>query len=366
MIKIKDISDYLEIWAPIPFQEEYDNAGLIVGDNNWTVNSILLTLDVTEEVIDEAKVRGANLIIAHHPIIFKGIKKLNGKSYIERAIIKAIKNDIAIYAIHTNLDHVVGGVNWKIGERLKLNNLKILSPKVQNLLKLVTYCPVKNYENVAQALFAAGAGKIGNYQNCIFKSEGWGSFLPLENAKPAIGMVNKYETVEESRIEVILPSYLQNAVLEALKKAHPYEEVSYYFSKLENENQEVGAGAIGELEKEMDEIEFLAFLKESMDLNIVKYTPVGLRKINKVALCGGSGSFLLQKALAAGADAFVTADFKYHEYFDSEGQILIADIGHYESEVYTKDLLYFQLSKKFTNFAILLSEIDTNPIKYYF
>lgn len=366
MTKIKEIISVLEAWAPINYQEDYDNAGLIVGNKEAEITNILISLDVTEAVIAEAIAKNVNLIVAHHPIIFKGLKKLNGKNYVERTVIMAIKNDIAIYAIHTNLDHVTGGVNWKIGEKLGLNNLSILKPKSNILTKLVVFTPKEFQEKVSNALFEAGAGKIDNYEDCGFVSEGIGSFKPILGASPFLGKLNTIEKVEECKIEVILPSHLKTNVLSTLRATHPYEEVAYYFTNLENENQNVGAGAIGELEQEMEQNEFLQHLKNAMNLELIKYTPLLNKKVKKVAVCGGAGSFLLPDALAANADAFVTADYKYHEFFDGEGNILIADIGHYESEVFTKELIHFQLSKKFTNFAVLLSDTNTNPVKYYF
>jgi dinuclear metal center YbgI/SA1388 family protein len=366
MTKIKEIINVLEAWAPLKYQEDYDNAGLIVGNNEVEITNILITLDVTEEVVAEAITKNANLILAHHPIIFKGLKKLNGKNYIERTVIAAIKNDIAIYACHTNLDNVSSGVNRKIGEKIGLKNIKILKPKSNTLRKLVVFVPADYHEKVLEALFEAGAGKIGNYENCSFVTEGIGSFKPIFNAKPFIGKLNTLEKVAENKIEVIFPFNLQQNIIETLKLVHPYEEIAYYLTSLENENQEVGAGAIGELENEMTQVAFLKHLKDTMNLELIKYTPIANKKIKYVAVCGGVGSFLLHDALAAKADAFVTADYKYHEYFDSEGEIMIADIGHYESEVFTKELIHFQLSKKFTNFAVLLSEVNTNPVKYYF
>ncbi len=365
MTKIKEIVSFLEAWAPNIYQEDYDNAGLIVGDSNTEVAKILITLDVTEAVVNEAISKGANLIIAHHPIIFKGLKKLNGKNYVEKTVLLAIKNDIALFASHTNLDHIVGGVNWKIAEKIGLKNLEILSPKPQTLLKLTVFVPENYSAQLLNTLYESGAGNIGNYENCSFTSQGIGQFTPKEGAKPNIGIINRQERVQESKIEVILPMHLQVAVLEAMFQAHPYEEVAYFLTKLENQNQEIGAGAIGELDFEMDENEFLTHLKQSMKLNTIKYTPIANKKIKKVAICGGAGSFLLKNARGKNADAFVTADYKYHEFFDAEGQILIADIGHYESEVYTKELIHFKISNKFSNFATLLSETNTNPIQYF-
>jgi dinuclear metal center YbgI/SA1388 family protein len=362
---IKELTDYLEKIAPLSFQEDYDNCGLIVGDSSAEITNVLVSLDVTLEVIDEAIAKKSNLIIAHHPLIFKGLKKLNGKNYIEKSVIKAIKNDIAIYAIHTNLDNVTNGVNFKIAEKLNLQNVSILKPKLDTLMKLTVFCPIENTPKLQDAFYAAGAGEIGNYSNCSFKSTGIGSFKPNSVAAPVIGQNNKYEEVEENRIEVVFPAYLESKILDAMRKNHMYEEVAYYLHKIENQNQEVGSGAIGSLPDAMTKSEFLAYLKKSMNLNVIRFTETKTEKIKKVAVCGGVGSFLLADAKRQGADAFVTADYKYHEFFDAENQIMIADIGHFESEVYTKDLIVEIISKKFTNFASYLSEIDTNPIKYY-
>ncbi|SDH01346.1 dinuclear metal center protein, YbgI/SA1388 family [Dyadobacter soli] len=365
MTFIKEILTELEKLAPLPYQEDYDNAGLLVGSPDTEVTGILFTLDITEEIVEEAINKQCNLIVAHHPIIFKGLKKLNGKNYVERTVIKAIKNDIALYATHTNLDHVTGGVNWQIANRLGLQNIRILAPKKQILAKLAFFCPVENTQEVLKALFEAGAGEIGEYRNCSFRSEGAGTFLPSENANPAVGERGELETVKEHRVEVMLPTHLQAHVLSALKRAHPYEEVAYYLSALENENQYVGAGAIGELPEPMDATDFLGYLKAGMEASVIKYTEPTGRPVRRVAVCGGAGSFLLRNAVSAGADVFVTADYKYHEFFDAEGRIMICDIGHYESEVFTKNLLHDYISGKFSNFALCLSEISTNPVRYF-
>lgn len=364
-MNIRPIIDFLEHFAPLPYQESYDNSGLITGDSNMPLKGILISLDVTEEVIEEAIKKGCNLIIAHHPIVFKGIKKLTGKNYVERVLIKAIKKDIAIYAIHTNLDNVHTGVNKKIAEKLELINGRILSPKKNMLSKLITFVPLANTEEVLKTLGAAGAGNIGNYKNCSFRTPGTGTFEPNEFANPSIGEKNKLEEVEENRLEVIFPSFLEDKIVSELKRVHPYEEVAYYLQKIENENQEIGSGYFGELAKELDSLQFLEYLKEKMQLKSIKYTSILNRKIKKIALCGGSGSFLLPQAISAGADVYISSDFKYHEFFDAENKLIIADIGHYESEVFTKELIYEILNKNFSNIALNLSEIVTNPISYF-
>ncbi len=365
MSSIHEVTTLLEKIAPLAYQESYDNAGLIVGNSQEEVKNILVSLDCTEEIVEEAIRRDCNLIVAHHPIVFKGLKKLNGKNYVERTVIKAIKNDIAIYAIHTNLDSVKGGVNWKIAEKLGLSNVQVLAPKQQSLYKLTAFVPQDYTTNVLEALYAAGAGQIGDYKNCSFRTQGTGTFLPSEHAQPFIGQPGKTEEVQESRIEVIFPAYAQGAMMRALRQAHPYEEVAYYLHQLENENQEVGSGAIGLLPEALSETEWLTYLKNQMQLKVIRHTPLRNKTVQKVAICGGSGSFLLKDALRQQADVFVTGDFKYHEFFDAENRLVICDIGHYESEVFTKELLSEILTENFRNFATLLSKTDTNPVHYF-
>ncbi len=363
-IKIKDVTTFLESWAPRSYQESYDNSGLLTGDSSLEVKGILVSLDCTEEVVAEAIKTGCNLIVAHHPIIFKGLKKLTGSNYIERTIILAIKHDIAIYAIHTNLDNIHTGVNLKIAQMIGLKNLHILVPKTDTLQKLVTFIPKVDAEKVLAAMHNAGAGQIGEYKNCSFKIEGVGSYLPTGSAQPNIGSIDKQEFVNEVRVEVIFPAHQSREIIEAMKSSHPYEEVAYYLTNLSNENQEVGSGMIGELEEPMEPSAFLKGLKSSMNLSVIRHTDLLNRSIKKVAVAGGAGSFLLPKAIQAGADIFITADFKYHEFFDADGKIIIADIGHYESEVFTKDLIVGVLMEKFPSFAINFSKTITNPISY--
>lgn len=366
MTTIRTVTACLEAWAPLAYQESYDNAGLIVGDPSTPVTGVLVTLDATEAVIDEAIARGCNLVVAHHPIVFKGLKKFNGRTYVERTVIKAIKNDVAIYASHTNLDNVTGGVNFKIAQKLSLRDTRILSPKAQTLTKLSVYIPVGDTEALLQALYAAGAGQIGNYEHCSFRVEGTGTFKPLDGANPVIGQVGTDEAVREHKVEVIFPSHLEGAIVSAMKKAHPYEEVAHDLYPVLNVNGEVGSGAIGELPEAMSGPDFLAYLKQQMQVTVIRHTALPAKPIRRVAVCGGAGGFLLPNAIRAGADVLVTADYKYHEFFDADQQIMICDIGHYESEVFTKELIQHYLSKHFTNFAVILSETVTNPIQYYF
>lgn len=361
---IKEIVSYLEKIAPPAYQESYDNAQLITGNPMDVAKGILCTLDVTEEVIEEAISLGCNMVVAHHPIIFKGLKSLTGKNYVERTVIKAIKHNIAIFAMHTNLDHIAEGVNKRIADRLELTKTRILQPKKEILSKLVTFAPLEATDKVLAALFSAGAGQIGEYSNCSFLSNGTGTYTPSEHANPHKGNQGKPHKEPETRIEVLLPSYLEGKVLNALKAFHPYEEVAYFLQKIENENQFVGAGMIGELANPMDENQFLRFLKEKMELKILKHTKLLNNPIRKVALCGGAGIFLLNQAKRAGADIFITSDIKYHEFFDAENQLVICDIGHYESEIYTKELILEILSRNFSNIALYFTKVVTNPITY--
>jgi dinuclear metal center YbgI/SA1388 family protein len=363
-MKIKEITTYLEAWAPLTFQENYDNCGLLTGSAEAELNGILITLDCTEHVVLEAIQKNCNLIIAHHPILFKSIKSITGKNYVERTIILAIKNDISIYAIHTNLDNVKTGVNSKIAHKLNLQNERILEPKSGQLKKLVTFVPFDASEKVAQALFSAGGGKIGNYSECSFVSEGVGSFKPNHFAKPFIGIANHQELVNEKRIEVIFPAYIENSLVLALKSSHPYEEPAFDIISLGNQYLNSGSGMIGDLPFSMSEEAFLLYLKDKLALTFVRFSPLTGKKVSSVALCGGSGSFLIQAAKREKADVFISSDFKYHEFFDAENQLLIADINHYEGEVFTKDLIYEYLTEKITNIALVLSDVKTNPINY--
>ncbi len=364
MIKIKDITKQLERTAPLAYQESYDNSGLLTGDPESDVKGILITLDVTEEVIQEAEELKCNMIISHHPVIFKGLKKLTGRTYVERIVIRAIKSDIALYAVHTNFDAVVNGVNNAIARRLGLVQTKILQPKTDILAKLTTFIPPEYTQKVLNAMHEAGAGMIGNYDHCSFRVVGTGVFRPNESATPFTGKTNELEEVNENRVEVIFPSYLKNQVLEALQRSHPYEEVAYYLHDLSNPYQETGAGMIGNMTKSMKSDEFIVYLKEKMDCKIIRHTALVKGVISRVAICGGTGSFLLQSAKKAGADIFISADFKYHEFFDAENEIIIADIGHYESERFTKELIFEILNENFPNIALHLSHINTNPIFY--
>lgn len=363
-MKISEVIQYLESLAPRSSQESYDNSGLLVGDKQAELAKTLICLDSTEAVVDEAIENGCNLIIAHHPIIFKGLKSLTGKNYVERVVIKCIQNNIALYAIHTNLDNYRFGVNYEIGKRLGLENLRVLAPKENTLKKLAVFIPKDNQASFSQALFEAGAGTIGDYSECSFASVGFGTFRPNENANPTIGSSDTRSLIEEVKLEFVVSAHQLNSVLRAMKSNHPYEEIAFDVISLDNSHPYEGAGMIGNLPQAIDTQKFLEEVKRTFKCGIIRHTEIVRQKIQKVAFCGGSGSFLLQNALTEKADIYITGDFKYHEFFDTDNQIVIADIGHYESEQFTINLLSDVLTEKFPNFAVQLTGINTNPINY--
>jgi len=364
-MRLSVLIKHLEEYAPLNYQEDYDNSGLLTGDPGQEVTGALVALDCTEDIVDEAIANHCNLIITHHPIVFRGLKKLTGKNYVERVVIKAIRNNIALYALHTNLDSIQNGVNGVICDRLGLHQAKILNPRSGLLKKLVTFCPTNEVPQLRAALFAAGAGHISNYSDCSFNAEGIGTFKAGDGTHPFAGEQGVQHHEQETRIETIFVAQDERKILLALLENHPYEEVAYDIYPLENKLNNVGSGMVGWLDTELDAVSFLALVKEKLNVTVIRHTRETGKKIKKVAVCGGSGSFLLPHALAAGADAFITADFKYHEFFDADGKLMIADIGHFESEQFTSDLLIDIIRKKFPNFAIRLTEHNTNPINYF-
>ncbi|RLJ61986.1 dinuclear metal center YbgI/SA1388 family protein [Lacinutrix venerupis] len=362
---IQDVINHLEDFAPLAYAEDFDNVGLLVGDKNVNLTGVLVTLDTLEAVVDEAIENNCNLIVSFHPIIFKGLKKLTGKTYVERTVLKAIKNDIAIYAIHTALDNHIHGVNDIICEQLKLENRKILIPQAQTIKKLTTYVPKAEANNLRQAIFNIGAGNIGNYSNCSFNVEGIGTFNGNENSNPVVGKKGETAFEEETKITITFAKHLEAKVLKTLFETHSYEEVAYEITTLENTNQNIGMGMVGTLQKPMTETDFLVYLKTKMNVQAIRHSKFLNKPVQKIAVLGGSGSFAITAAKAVKADVFITADLKYHDFFSAENSILLADIGHYESEQYTKNGLVAHLTKKISNFAIVLSKTNTNPVKYF-
>lgn len=364
MYKVQDIIDILEAHAPTPLQEKWDNCGMQVGNPEMEVTSALCTLDVTLNVVREAIEKGCNLIITHHPLIFGGLKSLTGKNDVERCVIEAIQKNVNIYAAHTNMDNVLKGVSGKMAEKLGLKKVAIMAPQSEKLVKIAVYVPQLHVTTVRNAMFAAGAGHIGNYDSCSFNVLGEGTFKALDASHPYVGEMGKQHFEKETRVEVVLPAFIQRKVISALKAAHPYEEVAYDVYSLQNEWDTVGLGVVGELETPMVESEFLALLKETFGASVVRHSPLCGKVVTKVAMMGGSGASYVGSAIAAGADFFVTGDAKYHEFFMPEGRLVLADIGHYESEQYTKELFKEIITKKITTFAARISDTDTNYVKY--
>ena len=367
MITVQDLARLLEAAAPLAYQESYDNAGLQCGLPEAEITGVLVALDCTPAVVAEAARRHCNVVLCHHPVIFRPLKRLTGRGLVEQTIMAALKADVAIYAAHTNLDNVCQGVNAKLAEKLGLVNTRILAPQAGTLARLTSYVPSAPTELAAQvlaALYAAGAGQVGDYKDCSFQTSGTGTFTPAAGTRPTIGAPGQPATVTETRLEVLLPLHRQAAVLAALRQAHPYEEVAYELVKLENTNQDVGAGMVGELPEPMEPAAFRQHLKAELKVPVVRYTAFE-QPIKKVALCGGAGSFLTGVALAAGADAYVTGDVKYHEFFAAEGRLMLCDVGHFESEQFTGEIFRDLLLAAFgRTFAVLFAETPTNPVQY--
>ena len=363
-MKIKEIISVLEEMAPLAYAEDFDNVGMLVGNQDEEATGILVCHDALENIIDEAITKNCNMVVCFHPILFSGLKKITGKNYVERAVIKAIKNDIAIYAVHTALDNHQEGVNKIFSDALGLINTKILIPKQNFIRKLVTFTITENAEEVRNALFDAGAGNIGNYENCSFNSKGIGTYMGNEHSNPQVGERFEFVQGDEIKIEVTFEKHLENKILKALFKSHAYEEVAYEIYELQNQHQNIGLGMIGELKNPMSEKEFLLFAKEKMQCGGIRHSNFIGKEIKRVAVLGGAGSFAIKNAIQAGADAYLTADLKYHQFYEAENKLLLADIGHFESERYTKNYIVEYLRKKILNFAVILSEENSNPVKY--
>ncbi|MGV3460169.1 MAG: Nif3-like dinuclear metal center hexameric protein [Flavobacterium sp.] len=364
-MKIRDVISQLETMAPLAYAEDFDNVGLLVGDADAEATGVLVCHDALENIIDEAVAKSCNLVVCFHPILFSGLKKITGKTYVERAVIKAIKHDIAIYAVHTALDNHKNGVNKIFCSALGLTNTKVLVPKENFITKLITYTIPENADKLRNALFDAGAGNIGNYENCSFNSKGIGTYQGNADSNPVVGSVGEFVEAKEIKIEVTFEKRHEGKILKALFENHEYEEVAYELYALKNTHQNIGLGMTGELENAMDEADFLQLVNDKMQCGGIRHTAFTGKKIRKVAVLGGSGAFAIKNAIASGADAYLTADLKYHDFYTAEGKLLLADIGHYESERYTKNYIVDYLTKKMPNFAIILSEENTNPVKYF-
>lgn len=363
-MKIREIIRTLEELAPLPLQESYDNSGVQIGEVNQEAKAALLCIDVTESVVDEAIALGCNLIISHHPLAFRPFKTLTGKNYIERSFIKACKHDIVIYSAHTSLDNALGGINCYLAELLGLSQIRILSPKQNFLLKLAVFVPVSHLENVRSTLFSAGAGHIGAYDMCSYSNIGEGTFRAGSETDPYCGEKGILHAEKEYKLEVILPVFKQKEVLQALLAVHPYEEPAYDLYMLQNEWMQAGSGIVGTLKEPVDEEDFLYHLKDTLRLDVIQHSKCIGKKVQYIAICSGSGAFLIPQAIKYGADVFITGEAKYNDFYDVEDKLLLATIGHYESEICTKDIFYKLLSKKYPNFALNKSGYDQNPVEY--
>ena len=364
LVRIKDIANALEMFAPLPLQEGYDNAGLQVGLTEAEVTGVLLCLDVTENVVDEAVASGCNLIVSHHPLIFSPLKKITGRNYVERCVIKALKNGIAIYSAHTNIDSAKGGVNYRIAEILGLQNVRILVPKENSLLKLSVYVPTSHADVVREALFAAGCGNIGNYGSCSYNVNGFGTFKAADGCNPFCGKIGELHREEEVRIDTVMPVYMKDKAVASLLSVHPYEEPAYDIFPLNNSWDGAGLGVVGDLPCEYGEEEFLKEVKSKFKVGCVQHTPFTGKKVKRVALCGGSGASFVRDAVSAGAQVYITGEARYHDLFNHEGKILVAVIGHYESEQYTMDIFKEIINNAYPAVEVRKTTIDTNPVNY--
>lgn len=365
MPRISDIASLLEAIAPPSLQEDYDNSGLLIGEPHTEVTGVLVSLDVTEAVVAEAVRKGCNLIVSHHPLIFRPLKRLTGRNQVERTAMAALRAGVGLYAIHTNLDNVAHGVNAMMADKLGLDDFETLRPAKATLSKVVTFVPHDDLDAVRQAMFAAGAGNLGDYDECGFVTRGEGTFRAQPGSNPHLGSVGQREGVEEARLEVIVERWNVGPVVAAMHDAHPYDVVAHDVLHLENAHPTAGSGGIGGYDVPLSWSAFVDRLKSAFGAPVVRHTAPPETPISTVALCGGTGSFLLPDAIRAGADVFLSSDFKYHEFFGTEGRITIADIGHAEAEGGISAWLVDQLAVLkvgFPNFAVLLSEVRTNPI----
>ena len=362
---VQELLKTLEQWAPTAYAEDFDNVGLLIGNSQSKCSGVMITLDCTEAVINEAIADNCNVIISFHPILFSGLKKITGANYVERVAIKAIEHKISIIALHTRLDNHPDGVSNILCKRLKIKKSQVLIPKKDNLKKLVVYVPENYTEAILESLHKAGAGNLENYKECSFLLEGTGRFMGIDKSNPHIGKPSEKISLKEIQINVVFESHLYHDIQKALREAHPYETIAYEVYSLINSFSEVGMGRIGSLKKEMDLSSFLNFVKKQLNSKVIRHSPPTNKLIKKVAVLGGSGSFAIEDAKRQGADAFITADLKYHQFYQGEKSLLLVDVGHYESEQYIKNLIFDYLTEKLPSFAFVLSRTKTNPVNYF-
>ncbi len=366
---VNDVIKYLEGWAPKETAWQKDNTGLQIGATESKIKNIFLCLELTEIALSEAVEKNCNFIITHHPFIFQPLKKIditNDKN--SKLIEKIIKNDITLYSFHTNLDFTKNGVSFALAKKLDLKNISFLENQESNQFKLVVFVPGNNLNEVLDAIFNSGGGKIGEYEKCSFQVPGKGTFEGSENSNPAIGKAQNFEKVDEIRLEILIDSWNLKKVISAMIEAHPYEEPAFDVYPLQNKNVNFGFGAIGNLENSLSENDFLNFVKEKLNLINLRFVKGKSGSIKKVAVCGGSGSDLLKQAILQKADAFITADVKYHTFHDAEDEILLIDAGHYETEILVFDEVKTKLEKLILKYnsdsEIFVFSQSTNPVRY--
>ena len=363
---IKDVTTFLEQKFPLYLQEDFDNCGVQCGDVRQEISGAMVCFEMSEQVIDEAIDKGCNLVISHHPLMLKrGICKIVPTDRVGAMICKALAHNMVLYSMHTNIDSGEGGGNDAFAEKLRLRNVKVLEPHKGMYRKLVVFVPKENAETLKSALFAVGCGVQGNYDSCGYTLHGQGQFRPLEGANPHIGEENHLEHVDEERVEMIYPTGLQRAVVQAIYDNHPYEEPAFDLLPLENESRTIGLGRIGELPKELPVSDFLGYLKDNLGFIHCRYCGDETKMIRKVAVCGGGGSSFIDLAIASGADAYVSGDFKYHDFFKSYQKTLLVDIGHYEGEFFIKNIIFNLLNEKFSTFATLISKMESLEVKFF-
>jgi len=362
-----EIIKILETWAPREISLERDNPGLQVGSGKNIVKNILLSLELTMDVINESIAKECNLIITHHPLIFHPVKSLDFQRDKNSMLIeKLIKNDLTLFSAHTNLDFTKNGVSFELAKMLGLKGIDFLVNLSANQYKISVFVPGDHVEEVADAIFNAGGGIIGEYSRCSFRTGGTGTFFGSNKTTPFLGEKGKQEQVSEIKLEAIADSWKLGGIISAVINAHPYEEPAYDIYPLKNKNINYGMGAVGELDKQLGREEFLKYVSEKLKAKCLKYTSGKSESIKKIAVCGGAGTELLKEAVQSGADAFVTADVKYHTFHDAQGKILLVDAGHYETEIHVLNQIEKELSTAAeNNFKIFKYSGSTNPVIIY-
>ena len=364
-MKIKEVIQFLEQKFPLHWQEDFDNCGVQCGDKERELTGIVVCFDMSEAVIDEALAQGSNMVISHHPIIYKhGLKKIEPTNRVGKIIYKALENKILLYSMHTNIDSGKAGGNVLFAKKLELQNLSVLVPKENQFCKLVVFVPAENSALLKEAMFKIGCGNIGNYSHCSYSCEGIGSFKPLTGVNPHIGKHNRLERVDEERIEMIFPKNIKRQVIETLYGHHPYEEPAFDIITLENQNREVGLGRIGLLPTSMLAKDFILYIKEKLNLDFVKFSGNRDAEIKKVAVCGGGGASFISEALTAGVNAYITGDLKYHDFFIPENKMLLIDIGHFEGEHFIREIITSLLQENFNTFATHFTEVEIPVIHH--